>query len=204
MGLVRAEAKGDGMKRANWTFEVEVGFMGYNRHEYPGAFPDKVEDEIKVVANKFTNILHLFSGTSKIGNTRIDLERPEATRNIDVFEWLQTDEAKKRWELVILDPPYAIINAETELKEYGDSNSVSASIPKRNALSDFFKQYCENVLWLDHCAPIPEGFIRKKVWFFFPGGYRNIRVLSWLFNDFLINQKKLSEYEKRNPKEVAK
>ena len=33
--------------RADWNFEIEAGFMGYNRHGYKGAFPDKVEEVIK-------------------------------------------------------------------------------------------------------------------------------------------------------------
>lgn len=164
----------------DWNFKTEVMFMGYNRHNYPGAFPDKVEKEIIKIASKFKNILHLFSGTSKIGNVRIDIERPEATKKIDVFEFLKLDESRKEWDLCILDPPYSIVNADKELKEYGDTSSVSASIPKRNTLVKFFLKYCKNVLWLDHCAPLPLGFIRKKVWFFFPGGYRHLRILSWL------------------------
>jgi len=31
------------------------------------------------------------------------------------------------------------------------------------------------------------GFIREKVWFYFPGGYRTIRILSWLKNEILSN-----------------
>jgi len=178
-------------KITNWDFEIEVGFMGYNKHKYPGAFPDKVEEEIKKLVRE--PCLHLFSGTSKIGSTRIDLARPEATKNIDVFEFIKTTEAKRNWEWCILDPPYDIKNAEMDLKPYADKSSVSASIPKRRALEDFFRKYVKNILWLDQCAPLPYGFIRKKVWFFFPGGYRTIRVLSWLQRE----NKQLDELKER-------
>jgi hypothetical protein len=168
--------------------------MGYNRHRYNGAFPDQVEKDIIKLVSKSNNVLHLFSGVSKIGNVRIDIERPEATKNIDVFEFIKTEEAHKQWEWCILDPPYNIYNPEQKLKDYGIKFSVSASIPKRNALSDFFRKYCKNVLWLDLCAPLPYGFIRKKVWFYFPGGYIPIRVLSFLQREqSLIDYKELEE-----------
>jgi len=163
---------------ANWQFPTEVRFMGYNRHKYNGAFPEEVEKVIKNLAKN--PCLHLFSGTSKIGNVRVDLERPEATHNMDIFKFIDTEEAHKQWKWCILDPPYNIYNPESDLKDYANTASVSASIPKRNALAKFFVKYCENVLWLNHCAPRPYGFTRGKVWFFFPGGYRTIRVLSWL------------------------
>jgi hypothetical protein len=168
------------MRKGNWNFEIEVGFMGYNRHKYRGAFPDRVEKVIKSLVK--SPCLHLFSGVSKIGDVKIDLIRPEATHNQDVFEFIKSDEAKRQWEWCILDPPYNIKNREVELKDYADKTPISASVPKRRALAEFFRKYCKNVLWLDQCAPLPKGFIRKKVWFFFPGGYRTIRVLSWLQN----------------------
>jgi len=40
--------------------------------------------------------------------------------------------------------------------------------------------HTENVLWLDQCAPNFGGFGRKKLWVFIPGGWMNVRVLSWL------------------------
>jgi hypothetical protein len=122
----------------------------------------------------------LFSGTSKIGLVRVDLERPEATINTDVFKWLETSEAKQKWDICILDPPYKIENADNKLKGYADVCSVSASVPKRQALEKFFKEYCNNVVWLDFCCPMPNGFKRKKIWFLLQGGYRPVRVLNWL------------------------
>lgn len=164
--------------KGNWNFEIEAKFMGYNRHKYPGAFPDEVEKVIKQLVRE--PCLHLFSGTSKIGRVRIDLERPEATKNMDVLEFIKSKESKKEWKWCVLDPPYNIFNPEQDLKEYADKTSISASIPKRRALAKFFLEYCDNVLWLDHCSPLPFGFIRKKVWVFFPGGYRHLRILSWI------------------------
>ena len=179
--------------KADWNFEIEPRFMGFHRYGYPGAFSDEVEEVIKTLVAGSNNILHLFSGVSKIGNVRVDLERPEATIKMNVFEFIKTKEAQREWECCILDPPYNIYNPEIDLKGYGDTASVSASIPKRNALAKFFLAHCKNVLWFDQSAPLPFGFIRKKLWIFFPGGYRTLRVLSWLqrkdikLKDFIIN-----------------
>lgn len=163
---------------ANWKFPTEVKFMGYNRHKYNGAFPDKVEQDIENLVIRSKNILHLFSGTSKIGQVRIDIERPEATKNIDVFEFIKSEEAQKQWEWCILDPPYNIYNPEQDLKDYGIKASVSASVPKRNALADFFRKYVKNVLWLDHCAPLPQGFLYPVLLSWWLSHYKNIIVAS--------------------------
>ncbi len=165
---------------ANWNFEIEVLGWDVQTKNYPGAFSKRCE---KVLLNTIKNsnkVLHLFSGTSKIGNVRIDLERLEATINEDVYKFIKSTFAQQNWEWVILDPPYKIENSQQDLKEYKDQTPVSASIPKRRALCDFFRKYCNNILWLNHCAPLPNGFYREKIWFFFPGGYRTIRILSWL------------------------
>lgn len=164
--------------KANWDFVTEVKFMGYNKHGYVGAFPDNVEKDIlSLVKNP---CLHLFSGSSLIGDTRVDIAHENATNKCDVFDYLQTFQIQKQWEWCLLDPPYNIHNPSQDLKEYKIYSSVSCSVPKRQALARFFKKFCKNVLWLDYCAPLPPGFIREKVWFYFPGGYRTIRILSWL------------------------
>jgi hypothetical protein len=57
---------------------------------------------------------------------------------------------------------------------------LSSSVPKRREVAKFLFQNAKNVLWLDHCAALPKGFKRKKLWLFLPGAYRHVRVLSWL------------------------
>ena len=156
----------------------EVHFMGSNKKGYPGAFPDNVERIIRqILTGSQGRILHLFSGTSDIGNVRVDLKRPEATINTNVFDFIKTDDAKGPWEWCLLDPPYIM---KSPIKEYADQTSVAASVPKRRALGVFFLNHCANVLWFDFCAPLPSGFYREKIMFFLPGGYRHVRTLSWL------------------------
>ena len=84
--------------------EVKPEFMGFNNTGYPGAFPPRVESRIRAIAE--SPCLHLFSGRSKIGDVRVDFDRPEATRNVDVLEFLKTE--KRDWKFVIADPPYDV------------------------------------------------------------------------------------------------
>ena len=173
----------------NKNFEIEISGLGMNNTGYPGAFTPTVNNIIQEIQNslyqtlasysepKMVQILHLFSGVSKIGDVRVDIERPEATDNIDVLDFIQSD--TRHWDLVILDPPYEI-KTTSKLSEYGKTSSVAANVPLRTALVQYFIKHCDNVVWLDMCAPLFEGFNREKLWFLFPGGYRTVRILSWL------------------------
>lgn len=156
--------------------ESECLYMGINNTGYAGGFGANVVNVIKSLIE--SPCLHLFSGTSKIGDIRVDIERPEATINCDVFDFIKDN--KQHWKWCVLDPPYKIENAHSDLKQYGDWTCVTASVPKRRALEEFFIKYCDNVLWLDLASPKPQGFVRKKVWTFIPSSYQHIRALTWL------------------------
>ena len=54
-----------------------------------GRSPPNVEIEIKRLIKG--RVLHLFSGSSKIGNERIDIEHPNATRNTNVGDFIGGD-----------------------------------------------------------------------------------------------------------------
>jgi len=162
----------------NKFFNIEVCGLGNNITGYPGAFTPIVNDIIKQTI--FGKSLHLFSGVSKIGTERIDIERPEATKRQDVLEFIKQDQ--RQWDFVILDPPYEI-KRKSKLEEYGRTSSVAADVILRRKLVEYFKGHTVNILWLDMCAPLPAGFKRKKLWFLFPGGYHTIRILSWLEKD---------------------
>ena len=170
------------------NFETEINGLGFQRKNYPGAFTPAVEKIIKnmiynikmQIAPSKINILHLFSGVSKIGTERIDLECKEATENISVEEFIESDE--RYWDVVILDPPYGI-KRKAKLYEYSRVSSVAANVKLRNKLVKYFPTHTDNIVWLDMCAPLPKNFKRKKLWFLFPGGYHTLRVLSWLINE---------------------
>lgn len=156
-------------------FEFEVLPMGINNTGYPGAFPSNVEAVIRsVVSGK---VLHLYSGRSLIGEVRVDYSRQEATHNISVEEFIGKDNSS--WDFVILDPPYEIKHKD-KLRAYVDNKSLSGNIQLRHAIKKYCMLHTENVLWLDQCAPSFGGFGRKKLWVFIPGGWMNVRVLSWL------------------------
>jgi len=144
--------------------------------EYPGAFPPNVDIVIRRLVSG--SVLHLFSGSSSIGEERIDIEHPNATQNMDVRDFITED--IRDWDWVILDPPYEISSAKSKLKDYGIITSLSTNVPLRRVVKRYFQLHAENILWLDICAPIIKGFYRKKLWLYLPGGFHTVRVLSWL------------------------
>ncbi len=156
-------------------FEHEVLGMGTNSEKYPGAFTPVVKDIIKGVLSG--SVLHLYSGSSFIGDERVDLEHTNATLNVRVEEFLMSD--TRDWDWCLLDPPYAITRRK-KLDKYAETASLSADVVWRNKIKQYFRLHCQNILWLDYCAPMITGFRRKKLWVLLPGGYHNVRVLSWL------------------------
>lgn len=152
--------------------KIHVGGLGNHNKGYPGAFTIPVE---KVILSLIKSpCLHLFSGTSKIGDIRVDLERPEATHNMNVADFIIKDDNK--WEWLVLDPPYS---KRRKVKEYALFTPF-ANVPFRQKFIVWLQDHVNNILWLDTCAPKPIGFKREALWFFLPGGYHTIRVLSWL------------------------
>ena len=159
------------------SFEYEILGLGIAKGNYAGEFTKPVKDIIKYTIKDSKRVLHLFSGTSAIGDVRIDIECPQATDRKDVIEFINTD--NNYWDFIILDPPYEI-KRKSKLEEYGKTSSVAADVLLRHELMKYFKSHTDNVIWLDVCAPMIGGFIRKKLWFLFPGGFHTIRILSWL------------------------
>ena len=157
-------------------FEIEAIGMGTNNTGYPGAFPPAIQGLILSLVSE--NTLHLFSGSSKIGKVRVDDKHTNATININIREFIAQDTGHYNW--TILDPPYALIGAETKLATYGQSKAISSDVIFRRKLKQYLQTHTENILWLDFCAPIIKGFYRKKLWLVLPGGFHTVRVLSWL------------------------
>lgn len=156
-------------------FELEVLGMGMNTSGYIGAFTAPVQSIIKSVI--YGKVLHLYSGASLIGNERVDLEHPSATINMRVEEYLRQNGGS--WDWALLDPPYAITRRK-KLDQYSLNASLSADVLWRREIKQWFREHTDNVLWLDYCAPMITGFGRKKLWLLLPGGFHNVRVLSWL------------------------
>lgn len=157
-------------------FELDYLPPSATTGEYPGAFPPKVDIVIRqLVGNR---ILHLFSGSSLIGEERIDIEHPNATKNMNVKEFIASDD--RVWDWIVLDPPYQITRTDAKLNGYGIKGAVSSDVIFRRKLKQYFQKHTDNVLWLDICAPMIKGFYRKKLWLVLTGGFHTVRVLSWL------------------------
>jgi len=158
-------------------FNYEVLGMGMAKGIYDGEFTPVVEKLIKHWLNKYPGkILHLFSGNSKIGDVKVDIDNPNATWNMEVETYLKRSQDNFEW--VLLDPPYLV--ESHDLKGYKISKAFSASVPARRLFQEWAQKHTKRIIWLDLCAPLPEGFEREKLYFLLPGGYRNVRVLSIL------------------------
>ena len=157
-------------------FDIEVLGMGFNNSDYSGAFTLPVVNIIR--SHISGKVLHLFSGSSFIGDERVDIEHPNATLKCDVKEFIESD--NRHWDWVILDPPYNITRAGAKLKGYGLVGCVASDVIFRRYLKTFFQEHTDNILWLDICAPVVKGFRREKMWLLLPGGFHTVRVLSWL------------------------
>ncbi len=157
-------------------FDIEAIGMGTNNTGYPGAFPPAIANLISGLIKGKT--LHLFSGSSKIGDERVDIEHQNSTLRVDIREFIETD--NRLWDWIVLDPPYAIIRSKVKLASYGSHKAISSDVIFRRKLKYYLSTHTDNILWLDFCAPSIKGFGRKKLWLVLPGGFHTVRVLSWL------------------------
>ena len=161
-------------------FEIEVLGLGHTTGEYPGQFTKPTEMLIKFWLNKSSGkVLHLFSGISTIGDVRVDIDNLNATIKDTVENYLVNSQENFEW--VILDPPY-LVNASNLKQGYTISRPFSCSVPQRRIFEKWAKEHAKFIIWLDLCAPLPQGFKREKLYFLLPGGYGSVRVLSILKN----------------------
>ena len=160
-------------------FEIDYLPPSATTGEYQGAFPPQVDTVIRRTIQG--NVLHLFSGSSLIGDERIDIEHPNATKNVNVKDFIAGD--RRNWDWVVLDPPYQITNTDTKLSDYGIDKAASSDITFRRLFKEYCQRHTANILWLDICAPTVKGFYRKKLWLVLTGGFHTVRVLSWLHKE---------------------
>ena len=157
-------------------FDLECLPPSATTGEYPGAFPPEVDIAIRQLVKG--KVLHLFSGSSLIGGERIDIDHPNATKKMNVKEFIASDE--RQWDWIVLDPPYQITRTDVKLTGYGIKGAVSSDVIFRRNLKYYFQRHTDNILWLDICAPSIKGFYRRKLWLVLTGGFHTVRVLSWL------------------------
>lgn len=160
--------------------------LGTNNTGFKGAFTPTVEKVLNsVIAQSPGKVLNLFSGRSTLGDERVDLDRPEATYRGKVEDFVTEDH--RMWEWVVLDPPYQIERA-AEKMDYTGSVSLAADVQLRHKVLDYLRSHTNNVLWLDYMTPLPQGFTRKQVWMFLPGGYHPVVCLNWLQNNINVQE----------------
>lgn len=157
-------------------YEQVVEFGGFNNTGYPGGFPSRVIKRIESITESPS--LHLFSGSSKIGDVRIDINHKNATINTNVYDFVQNDD--NYWKWIILDPDYHISRKGVKLKVHGLKDHVGGNKLAEKLLGQYFQQHAENVLWFDTTSFCCEGFYRYKVWFYLMGSTRPVRALTWL------------------------
>jgi len=168
-------------------FNYEALGMGTARGIYGGEFTPVVEKLIRYWLLKYPGeVLHLFSGNSRIGDVRVDIDNPNANQQIKVETYLKRSQDNFEW--VLLDPPYLV--ESHDLKGYKISKAFSPNVPARRLFQEWAQKHTKRIIWLDLCAPLLEGFEREKLYFLLPGGYRNVRVLSILRQSNLKNQLK--------------
>lgn len=161
-------------------FKIKCYGSGFTTGKYPGEFQNNVLKIIqKELAQELTHgrVLHLFSGSSRIGNVRVDIDNENATDQKDVKDFLKNCE--ENFDVILLDPPY-LVNASDLKQGYKISRPFSCNIPLRRYFENWAFKHTKKVLWLDVCSPLIKGFERKKVFFFLSGGYRTIRALTIL------------------------
>ena len=167
-------------------FPVKAIGMGTAPGNYPGEFTVSVVRFIEKIFSGFglqpndQRVLHLFSGASVLGGVRVDLDHHNATENADVFEWIAND--KQVWQVALLDPPYALSETKIKKIDYSGWKPLSTSVPNRRMFASWAREHAVRLLWLDACAPKPDGFRREALWLILPGGYHRVRVLSLLTN----------------------
>ena len=157
-------------------YEQRVEFGGFNNTGYPGGFPSRVIKRIESIVQ--SPCLHLFSGSSKIGDVRIDINHPNATLNMNVYDFVQQD--KRDWKFVVLDPDYHISRKDVKLKVHGLKEHVGGNKLAEKLLAQYFQAHADNILWFDTTSFCCNGFYRYKVFFYIMGMQRPIRALTWL------------------------
>jgi len=129
------------------------------------------------VSDKFC--IHLFSGSSKIGKIRVDIEHPNATDKRDVFDWINGNSgAWPKPNVLLLDPDYDIQRKDKKLHNHGITRSLSASIKHRNIFLDWvYQNQFDEVIYLDQCSPKLKGYA-WEYWLVQTGGWHTNRLLN--------------------------
>lgn len=155
---------------------ISLIYSSNGNSDYPGNF---TKEEITLI-NRYLagKILNLFSGRSLIGHERIDYSCNEATKNMDVFEYLTEPGS---FDTVIIDAPYNTWFAD-KYKKIGDTPEqfiIFASAEKTTRLFTLIEEKIKPAViiiksWNYY---IPAGYNLEKLFVCYPGGYRKSTML---------------------------
>ena len=156
--------------------------VGNGTKDYPGNFTKK---ELKIIKyNSKGRIINLFSGNSKFGICRIDFSNINATKNIDVFLWLDSlSNGFKNYfqQTVIIDAPYNQKFAD-KYQKIGNTKKqfiIFANTRDTTKLFELIKEKIDPIIiiiksWNYY---IPKGYQLKEGYLCYPGGYRKSTLL---------------------------
>lgn len=161
---------------------LEIITVGRGTKEYPGNFTSKENKIIKKYAKG--RIIDLFSGNSKIGVFRIDLSNSNATKNIDVFTWLESlSSGFKNYynQTVIIDAPYNQKFADKYQRIGNSSKQFIIFADTKNTIKLFAlikERINPNVITLKSWNYyIPKDYRLKKGYLCYSGGFRKSTLL---------------------------
>ena len=148
---------------------------------YKASFHPNVEKVIRqLVGTKFC--INLFSGSSTIGNIRVDIENKHATNNENVYNFIQNYEMPKTdgETILVMDPDYNIKRAELKLKPHGIKESLAGNVLAHKLLYGFIDR-CkfDHIVLLDYCSPEFANYSEMWFWRVKYQGWVHNRTLTW-------------------------
>lgn len=148
---------------------------------YKGSFHPNVESVIKpIIEGKFC--VHLFSGSSKLGEVRVDIQHPNASYNGNVYDFIQVYELPPDCgkSILLLDPDYHLKRNDLKLKPHGIKESLAGNVLVHKLLYSFLDR-CpfDEILLLDMCSPSFNNYEEVHFWRVKYQGWVHNRTLTW-------------------------
>ena len=141
---------------------------------YKGSFHPNVEKVIKeIIKDRFC--VHLFSGSSKIGNVRIDIDNPNATINQNVYDFIQEYKLEESNAVLLLDPDYHLKRNDLKLKTHGIKESLAGNVLAHKLFYKFLDNNdFKEILLLDLCSPTFKNYKEEHFW--------RVKYQGWVHN----------------------
>lgn len=155
---------------------LQIIKVGNGSKEYAGNFT-KREKEI-ITEEIFGISCNLFSGKSNIGDIRVDFKQPEATINMDVFEYLEN--CNDKIETFIIDPPYnkRFADKYQKIGNTGKQFIIFANAKGTTKLFDLVRNLNpKRIIIKSWNYFVPKGYKDGGSYLCYAGGYRKPTIL---------------------------